>query len=794
MLIDLKLAIKRLARNRTGIAAAMLSLLVGVGLTLWVFTIVATAYRADLGYADDRLVAVAAVGSDRRYYLTDTEVTGLGSATDLFSGTCTIERWPASRRAWMDVVTPGGARRANGAYVTPQCFAVLGVDAALGRSFAAADVTSGTRAAILGHQFWTRHFGGDARVLGRRLRINGDTYDVIGVLPASFVAPQFAAAGRLDRTRSTDVWVLQDPAQVAGRQGKALLYQFIGRLSDDAPPRGAVADRINGLLLSPEDASNRSRYAVESVRSAVLGPLAGRLDLLVLLSLLLFAGALTNVFLVMLLRIYQDQAQVALRAALGAQGSQLWRAAALEVAVLTVVCAGAAYLAQLWIHPLWVSSPLALLWDAVPVEGRTGLWVTGLAAVVVLAASALLSFHLRRRGPLIVASSTVTPQRQRGWMGNLLIAQAAIGIGMAVPAVGIAWSLARTQAQHEDLLRNDVLIAEGWMLTRLADAPESIVPAQDSLRAAVRLIPGVRSVGFASDVPLAGLLQPNYRVRVDDEKGKRTDAFGLHADPGYFEILNTRLLSGRAFTDADRSAGAGVSIVSASLALRGFGTTDVVGRTVMWHGVKEIVGVVADQGMDRPGSGDRPTLYIPYGHEPMMRFALLVELQSRADAAAVTKALHGLATDQPFDSVGIMSDLFTTAMADQILYARFSMILAVAGLLLAVVGIWIVTGHRVQSQRRDIAVRFALGASPAQIIVMCVGSQLKLLLLSALVGVPLAWAVVQQLTHYTAPLRLDAGPAVVAVTGALVGVGVLIALGASLRASRLAGNLPRFLE
>ncbi|HEY8536717.1 MAG TPA: ABC transporter permease, partial [Vicinamibacterales bacterium] len=775
MLIDLKLAVKRLFRNRTGVAAAALSLLVGVGITLWVFTLLSTAYRGNLGFADDGLVTVAAVGAERRYFLTDTEVSELNASRELFAGTCTIERWPASRRAWMDVVTPGGARRANGAYVTPHCLDVLGVEAALGRAFVAADVTASSRVAVLGHQFWDRHFGGDASVIGTTLRINGESYSVIGVLPSGFVAPSFAATGRLDRIRRTDVWVLQDPAQVAGRPGKALLYQFVGRLAETDAGSRAVADRVNSRLLGSADPSNRSRYAVESVRSAMLGPLAGRLDLLVLLSLLLFAGALANVFLVMLLRINQDQAQVALRAALGAQGAQLWRTAAFEVAILTLLSATAAYLAQIWVHPVWVSSRIALLWGGVPVESSAGLTVVGLAGVAVLAAGVLLSLHVRRRrASALPGSSTITRQRQRGWMHNLLAVQAALGVCVAVPAVGVAWALAQTQAQHEELLRDDVIVAEGWMLTRLADTPEVIIPVQDRLRDAVRRIPGVRSVGFASDVPLAGLLQPNYRVRVDDEKGKRTEAFGLHADPGYFQILGTRLLAGRSFTDADRHGGAGVAVVSSSLALRGFGTTDVVGRTVVWHGAKEIVGVVADQGMNRPDYRDRPTLYIPYGHEPMMRFAIFVELRSRSEAGTVINALHALDADQPFDSIGPMSELFEGALADQILYARLAAILAAAGLLLAVVGIWIVTGHRVQSQRREIAVRFALGASPLRIVAKYMGSQLRVLLLSAVIAVPVAWGMMQRLTHYMAPLQIAPGPPIIGVTGIVIGIGVLI--------------------
>lgn len=757
-------AIRSLLRRPHGLIAAALSIVVGVGLNTTVVGLLADAFARPLPYSSpDGLVTViaSANASTPRSFLTEAEATALRSFEDIFHESATIERWPASRRAWMDSYDGTAPFRVAGALVTPNLFRMLGV-VPVGRDFDERDASSANRVAIITAPFAHERYG-DTEAVGKELRINGSWYAIVGVLPPSFVAPVEVLPPPYDQLHRIDIWILQDPEQLHGGPGKGLKYSMVARQTPHSEGGNRRAE-INRRMQGPVS-NYRPDYAAVPLRTAMLADSLPGFRIIALLGTLLLLIAISSVITVSLMRVDEQKREVAIRVALGASGWRVWGATLTEGALLCVgmglVGATAGALGAAWFRNALPQVP----WHA-SAAGHD--WYAATVAAGVTAAAALggLAISLRAYQPQALmltlanegdrAASRLS-RLQRG----IVVCQVFLMVALLAPTVALWQAFARVEDAHQFLSRRDVIVAETWLLSRLTSAAGGALVVQERLLERIRQLPGVADVGMGSETPLLGTSSPTWITRADGEVGHGPDvpAFGQAVDASYLSILGLVARSGRLFTTGDSSKAAPVAIVSESLAQLLFSRGDVVGRFLDYHGRREIVGVVRD--LLGANATPRPTLYVPRLQEPLVKITVLVRAQNAAVTPAVLRRLAGIDPEQPIDRLLPLSDVVSTALSRQRIYRSVATMFGAGAILLGLSGIHLVTRYWINKRRHEIGIRLALGAARADIVGTVVMSQFKHVSAGIAIAVPATVLVVQWLAAGVSPLALSTSSAVI---------------------------------
>jgi predicted permease len=755
-LADVKCVLAGIWRRPLGVAVAVLSLGLGCALNVAVCRALIDIYSAPLPYADEQRLATMRIATDegKRYFFTGNEVRALRQLKTLFESVATIERWPMSRRAWTVLQKDGGtAQRVAAGIVRPDFFQMLGVRAAIGRTFTASD-RMGSPAVVISDRLFTRVFAGSTNVIGRSVRIGENASVVVGVLPAAFVAPVPLVEGRPEYD-DIDVWLVREREEEPDR---ALLYNLV--LRTRTPVNRAPSTYATDAACQALRASGTSRTdgcAVESVRTAMVGVQGNRASMLLWLSVLLMAIGLVNVAGVLILRSLEHQRHLAVRWALGATGRRLWTIPAAEAVAFTVggtMCGGGL--------GLWGYAATTRLSPVVRWSGGAGV-VPGilLVAFLVMVVASLCAFAvvavMGRRMFLggVLAGGAREASRPLGlkWQRGVVRVQLLTVLSLVTPAVA-AWTAFLTLPRGQALLaRADLLVAECWMVETANAEVADILRNQERLEQAARLIPGVLEVGSSSDIPVAGVRRPNYLVQLPKQR-RVMWAYGAHVDPEYFDVVRARRVAGRVFRASEGARASGVAVVSLSFARKAFGYENVVGQTIEWHGRREIIGVVEDQGFGEGIDLPRPAIYVSRLQEPVMRFCLYV----RADARRVPAVLERLARldpEQPFDRIEPLNRIGDRCFREQRGYALWAGTLALVGLPLGLLGIGVAANYSVASRLKEIAVRRALGASPARVIGLMLGREFNRLWPAALLAVPIELWLLQSAANQMMPLKLS---------------------------------------
>jgi hypothetical protein len=266
---------------------------------------------------------------------------------------------------------------------------------------------------------------------------------------------------------------------------------------------------------------------------------------------------------------------------------------------------------------------------------------------------------------------------------------------------------------------------------------------------------------------MAGVSQPHYVVAVPGRQ-PRVLAYGTHVDAGYFAVLHPGLLAGRVFDGFDRPDGPSVAVVSSSLAQRAFGRTDVVGQRIVWHGTKEIIGVVSDQGFGETIEGPRPTIYLSRHQEPMMRVCLFIDVGDPRQVPSVVERLTHLDSEQPIDTVMSLPATIERAFHRHRDYSRAAALLAAVGLVLGLIGVVAAATCSMATRVPELALRLALGASPGVLAYYFVRRHINSLWWPGAVVIPLTLWVCWVVERAVWPLRLPIARALTGTVAILV--------------------------
>ncbi|HZT74349.1 MAG TPA: ABC transporter permease [Terriglobales bacterium] len=702
---------------------------------------------------------------------------------------------------------PGAAPRAVLAVrATPNLFSVLGFAPLFGRGFTAAEAAHQAPVVVLSNRFWRSEFNADPAVVGRELRLNGETYRVIGVLPPHLLIFGAPVGALLPLSMAAL------PPQMRDR-GVHSMFLY-GLLRPGVSPSAAEAEmRLIGERLQrayPKTDAHQGMTLV-GLRATIARDVRPALLLLLAAVGLVLLIACANLSGMMLVRATERQRELAIRLALGASHADLLRPLLAE----TIWLAGGGCCAGLVVAWLALPSLLALAPSALPAVGAIRLDPAVLGFAIALSVAAALFCALvpaaqmrRRRLAGLLAERASTGRREAAFARRAItVAEAALAVVLVFAAGVLLKNFAQLYAEAPGFRTRGLLtFAVTLDQARGSLAQQNALIA--SLRRALGGVPGVAAVGASTNLPLERGSDWLFTIAGQPAATSITaapDALVRFVSPGYLQAAGFRLAAGRYFTEADDTAAAPVVIVNQALARRYFAGQkpltehielgSVIAPGLQDVGERSVVGVLADAhtvSLDLP---DQPTLYVPFAQVPPRLAAFIyggfsVAVATRGDADLLRKAaiaaVHQVAPALPISSISTGEQLIAADVAPQRFDLALIALFAALGLFLAALGLYGVMAYSVAERRAEIGVRIAFGAQRADVLRLVVGGGMKL----AAFGVALGLAASLLLRQWLAPFvhgAIGADPAtIVFVAIVFLAVAFAATLVPSLRASHLA--------
>jgi ABC-type antimicrobial peptide transport system permease subunit len=757
---DLRYAVRLLVRNPLFALTAIVSLAIGIGANTAIFTIAsALLFRSPSGVADPaRLVDIGrsqdGQGFDNGSYPNYLDIR---ARSTMFDGVYAYRLGPEP----MSLGSEDGAERVFGDMVSQNYFTVLGTRPAIGRLFSAIDSeqTGAAPVVVLSHAFWQRRFNADRAVVGQTIRLNGRSFTVIGVAPESFHGTSvFAGDLWVPITMIGDVSPRRSISILTSRESVWLVMG--GRLKPGVTVKQAQAELTTiGQALEREfPVENRGkglRVVAQSPIPGNGGPVAAFFAVLM--------GVVSMVLAIACANGRRRAAGASHRAPPGNRRAARDRRGS-RPADPPVTCRIGAIVRHRWRRRPGIGAghdhPAA----------STVAGVTATHRLVVAAGSPRRSIHVcvvggRRhaRGHCAALQASRAevigdlksdalggPERQR-LRNTFVVGQVAFSIVLVVVAALFARALNRAATIDPGFDPNGLELAS--LDLSLAGFTRDTGPAFASeLIQRVRSLPGVEAATLAAMIPLGnggmgigGLAVPG--AHSGPPRFFETDWNVV--TPGYFAAMRMRLVSGRDFTDADRTGSRPVIIVNQTAARRWWPNENPIGKTLLQDtGTRAepgttrtltVIAVASDAKYRFLGEEPRTFVYVPIAQEFVPRTTIIARSTNGQRLTAQLRAqVARLNPNLPIVMAQTFDDYSALGLVPQRVAASVSGSLGLVGLLLAALGIYGVTAYMVASRTREIGVRVALGAEPAAVVRMVVRQGMSLALWGAAIGLALA--------------------------------------------------------
>jgi len=764
ILQDLRYGARMLLKSPTYTAIAIAALALSIGANTAVFSAVNTLLLRPLPLKDlDRLVFSVALreGFDP-----------FGSSLLEFEAyrqrNHSFESIGVAMQRSFNLIGRGEPERIRGASIMADYLTTLGVNPVLGRSLTLEeDQPGGPAVALIGYGFWQKHFGGDTRVIGETLNLEGRSYTVVGVMPPGFDLPE-AAEIWLPLQTKIDSLPLTDRA-VPGYEVVAKLRPGVSLKEADAESKSIARQ------LEQEFPQIRRGWSVKLIwlRQELLGDLAGRVNkaLVALIGgvgfLLLICCA--NVANLQLARGIARTRELALRRALGASRSRLIRQLLTESMLLALLGGAAGLVLAHWIVPLLAAiNPiqgisLAGFFHSFRIDSRVlifALLMTLATGVIFGLLPALKGAGEREVMPSLKQGDQHSASAPgHGWLNVLIVSEIAIAMTLLVAGGLIARSFNRLQ--HVDLgFKSDNLLTVKMILpaSKYSEYRQRIAFV-DQVLERVKILPGVLSAGTTTNIPLEREIAYDSVFSVEGRPPVNPNDVPITShrlvSPGYLKTLGVTLIKGRLIDESDRAGKPPVVVISEELARQAWPGEDPLGKRIKRVRPNQdfpwmtVIGVVKDVKEDLFNYRiNRPVWYVPYAQlENNFPVNLVVRTSSDPASviAAVREATHAVDPDQPVSNVMTMNENLAGVLVTERFSAILMNALGASGLLLAALGLYGVMAYSVSQRTAEIGVRVALGAQRIHVLQLILSQGAKLTLLGVVIGVAAAWALTRLL-------------------------------------------------
>ena len=765
LLLDLRYALRSLARTPGFVAVTLLTLMLGIGANLAIFTVVNAVLLRPLPIREpDRVVRIFddLTGSGARDAgmsvpeLQDIEKAGLFSQVSVI--------WPIS-------CALGGAdhvERIELLGTSHNYFELLGVKPALGRTYVQNDWTPGFYdGVVISDALWRRQFGADPNVLGRRIRADMDPYTIIGVMPPEFRHPGPTTGADIDMWAAAGY--VADPFASPPVRAQRMLPGAIGRLKpgvtiEDAQARlGLLATTLSQTYPEyPKDLGWKLR--VESVQGALTGNVRGTLVTLLVAVGFVLLIVCVNVASLLLARSSARSREFAIRQAIGASRARLTRQVLVESLVLSVAGGILALLVLEWARVGLVAMIPA---DIPRTQEIQADWTIAYAAIALSIVTGLL-FGLApaiqsSRVDLTVGlkdgagSGAGQGRRHQRFRSTLVVAEVALSVVLLAGAGLLIRSFAHAVGGDPGLDPKNLVAAQIWVpapnnlemrLYRTFPARAGLV---SNVLARLQAIPGVEyaALGTVGDLPARNASINPAPFSLPDEattqEANRAAQFGA-VSPDYFAALGSPMRRGRAFTRSDDTTQQQVVIVNEAWVRRFSPDKEPLGRIIRLGRAPRtidlpIVGVAADIHNDRLDLPAEPHIYFSMLQRPTTNLVVLLRtsLDVKSAREKIQRAVRDVDAELPVFNVRTVEEMMSASIARR----RFSLLLmtafAASALLLAALGIYGVVAFSVSQRTQEFGVRTALGAMPRDILTVAVKPGLVLAALGAGAGVVIAF-------------------------------------------------------
>lgn len=790
--MDVRYALRTLRRKPAFAAVVVLLVGIGVGLNTAVFSTLKAVYLTPLPLPEPRELAV----------LWNTSTRG-GQGPVSWPD---YEDWKAQNRSFealgimsdvgVTLADDGVPERVRGASVTAGIFDVFGMRPALGRAILPEEDSAGARVVVLSHELWRTRYGADPGVVGRRIRLDGDSYDVVGVMPEGFaVSSVWNAVARIE------LWT-PFPAGVRTSSRDSHAFPVLGRLRDGVTLEAAAADmeRVALNLAAAYPETNLSkRVWVQGLHEALFGPLGAQLLLVFGGAALVLLVACGNVASLLVLRAAGRRTEIAVRSALGAGRGRVMRMLLAESGLLALAGGAAAVLLAFW--------GLGAIRGALPagVPRVADIGIDGSVLFFAVAASFLTAvvFGLApaigaTRGDHAEALKEAGGERAGRRTGGAKQAFAVAQIALTLVLV----HLACLQAGSYLVLRGTDLgfDAENTLTVSIALRGSAYQDAGRrhtffrELVGRLEALPGVSHAGAVSRLPLEGgsnehVVVEGREIPQDPDDLPLVERKSVVGD--YFRATGHRLRAGRMLTPADtfgNVGGAGGVVINQRMAQQLWPGEDPLGKRYRPHSPEwitppeagpewlTVVGVVEDVrqwGIEAPAIAEA---YRPYMLEPQQR--MFVALRSATEpaslVAAVRREVGRMDPGVAVSAVRTMDDVVRGQLSWRRLLTGLVGLFSVLALVLAVAGVYGALSFFVAQRNHELGVRMALGAGRGQLLVLVLGRGVRLALWGVALGTAGALAASQLTRGFVYGLR-PTDPRFVGAVGAVLLVTVLAA-------------------
>ncbi|MGO9201874.1 MAG: ADOP family duplicated permease [Limisphaerales bacterium] len=812
---DLRFGARMLRKNPGFTAISVLTLALGIGATSAVFSLVQGVLLTPPPYPKpEQVVLIEPARKDGQPYARDCATS---QWLEWRNTTNCFQCIAAYRWGFQFLLREDGSESVQGLCVTPEYFEVIGVRPLLGRAFSQADMAAQTgteTTIILGYDLWRRRFSGDPRILGQAIHLSRHPpLTVIGVMPpGARLLPSCASVSfpNCDVNAKIDFWLLLGPPDLK-RPEASYCNAIVGRLRDRVTLAQARAELTT---IADRQAKADERFQGITARADPLMAAwnrEGRRMLLPLMGavILAFLIACANIGGLLLARGIQRQQEYAVRCALGAQRIQLFRQVLTESLLVSLSGGSAGIgLAMATVRALKIIGGHAIpRLDAVAIGWPVLACCLGsvvVAAIIAGLAPAIHAVRLNAAEGLKGARTSGLGLTERRFLGGVATVQIALTLALLMGAgllIRTMINLANINPGYstQNVLTMDVTTPDQDYADRGAFHSEAL--------ARIAAIPGIRHVAFGWGVPLTGnsaMSQVRVEGRSATDAGTGRDFINEVAvatrfvTADFFNVLNLRIVNGRGFRLSDGWCGPGantnapfVAIVNQAMARKYFDDQDPIGRRIKLNPgfatPAEIIGVVADSRNGSLVQPPEPEVYFYYFQVGTITKRLVI--QTAADPLRfVGTVQHELRVMDPkvaIEHVATMAQIRAESVASQALAMRLLVAFSLVASVLALIGIYGVLSLSVDSRKREIAIRLAVGAPRRTVLGLVLSGGVKLIAVGLFIGIGAAIALAQVLRAFLFGVEPTDLITFVAVAILFAAEALLVCLLPALRATRV---------